>query len=70
VLLGEGLRERVRLRVDDIVHVTLAVERDVLGAVLRHRREAHEPERLVELGRIGMREFHELEAIRAHRVGG
>ena len=68
VLGREPRREGSGLGVEDEVDVALAVEGDVLGAVPRHRREAHLLEQPVELLRVGMAELDELEAVGAHRV--
>ena len=65
---GEALGEAVLLGVDDEVHVALAVERDVLGAVLGDPHEAHALEQRAERRRIGRGVFDELEAVGAHRI--
>jgi hypothetical protein len=70
MLAGELLREAVGLCVDDVIHIALAVERDILGAVLGDRREPHQAEGPVKFRRIRMREFHEFETVGPHRVGG
>ena len=64
----EALGEALLLRVDDEIHVALAIERDVLGAVLRHLGEAHALEQDTERGGIGGGVFDELEPVGAHRV--
>jgi hypothetical protein len=69
MLAGKALRKTVRLGVDDIVHITLPVEGDVLGAVPGGRCEPHQTEHAVQFGGIGMGEFDELHAVRPHRVG-
>ncbi|MNN18932.1 hypothetical protein D3C81_1321520 [compost metagenome] len=58
----------VRLAVDDEVHLALAVQHHVLGAVLCHQREAHLLEQRLEHVRGGRGEFHEFEAHQLHRV--
>ena len=64
----KGLRERVRLGVDDEIDIALAIERDVLLAMGRHRAEAHPLEQRPEPLGIGRRVLDELEAVGLHRV--
>jgi len=68
VYAGKALRKAVRLGIDDEVHVALAVERDVLGAVPGHLHEAHALEQDAKGCRIGGGVFDELEAVGSHRV--
>jgi hypothetical protein len=56
--------------VDEIVDVALAIDRDLLGLVARHRHIAHQPEQRVQLFRPGMGVFDEFKTIGAHRIGG
>ncbi len=65
---GEALGEAVLLGVDDEVHVALAIERDVLGAVLGDLHEAHALEQLAEGDGIGSGVLDELEAVGAHGI--
>src|SRR6266404_4588460 len=64
----KGLRKGLRFRVDDEVDLTLTVQRDVLGAMARHRREPQPLEQRAQQLRIGCRVLDELEAIRAHGI--
>src|SRR5229473_1615992 len=64
----ETLGEAVLLGIDDEVDVALAVERDILGAVLRDLHEAHVLEQRAERRWIGCCVFDELEAVGAHRI--
>ena len=65
---GKALGEAVPLGVDDEVHVALAIERDVLGAVLGDLHEAHALEQRAQRRRIGRRVLDELEAVGAHGI--
>ena len=58
------------LLVDEIVDVALAIDRDLLGLVPRDGRIAHQLEQSVQLLRIGVGVFDELESVGAHRVVG
>ena len=62
VAMGAGLL------VNEIVHVALAIDRDRLGLVAGDRREPHQAEQRVQLFRLGMGVFDELEAVGTHRV--
>jgi hypothetical protein len=69
---GKALRETVGFGIDDEVHVALAKQRDVLGAVLGYLDEAHALEQRTQGSWIGRRIFDELETVGAHwidRVG-
>ena len=61
---------RAGLFIDEIVDIALAINRDLLGAVERDRDIAHPLEQRVQLFRLGVRIFDELEAVSAHRVVG
>ncbi len=56
--------------VDEIIDVALAIDRDLLGPVARHRHIAHQLEQRVQRFRVGVRVFDELKAIGAHRIVG
>ena len=56
--------------VDEVVDIALAIERDLLAPVPRHRRIAHQSEQRVQRLPIGMRIFDELEPVGAHRIVG
>ncbi|MGY4381508.1 hypothetical protein ACVWZ3_009147 [Bradyrhizobium sp. i1.3.6] len=58
------------LLVDEIVDVALAVDRDLLALVAGDGRITHQLEQRVQLFRIGMRIFDELEPVGAHRIVG
>ncbi len=58
------------LLVDEVVDVALAIDRDLLAAVARDRRIAHQLEQPVQRRRVGVRIFDEFEAVGAHRVVG
>ena len=64
----EPLREGFGLGVDDEVDLALAVQRDVLGAVLRDRGETEPLEQRAQQLRVGRGVFDELESVRAHGV--
>ena len=64
----EALREALLLAVDDEVDVTLAEQRDILGAMPRHLDEAHALEKPSERLGIGRGVLDELEAVGAHRI--
>src|SRR5947209_2303265 len=57
-----------RFSVDDEIDVALAVERDVLALMLRHRGKAHSGEQLAQQRGVGRGIFDELEAVGTHRV--
>ena len=61
---------RAGLLIDEIVDIALAINRDLLAAVERDRDIAHQLEQRVQLFRLGVRIFDELETIGAHRVVG
>src|SRR6202021_732440 len=58
------------LLVDEIIDIALPVDRDLLGAVARDWHIAHQLEQRVQLRRVGMSVFEELEAGGAHRIVG
>ena len=58
------------LFVDEIVDVALAIDRDLLGLVVRDRHVAHQLEQRVQRFGIGMGVFDELKAVGAHRIVG
>ena len=58
------------LFVDEIIDVALAIDRDLLGLVPRHRRVAHQLEQRVQFFRFRMGVFDELKTIGAHRIIG
>ncbi len=62
------LRKAVVLRVDDEIDVALIVQRHVLGAMARDRRQSHALEQPAQQFRIGRRVLDELEAVGAHRI--
>ena len=66
----KALGEAVGLGIDDEVHVALAVERDVLGAMPGDLHEAHALEQAAKLGGIGRGVLDELEAVGAHGIDG
>jgi hypothetical protein len=68
VLLRVAGRERIRLRVDEEVHLALAVQRDVLADVARNGLEAETRKGLIERLRVACGEFDELEARGAERI--
>src|SRR5262249_132277 len=65
---GKTLSEAFRFAVDDEIHVTLAEQRNVLGAVFRHLHEAHALQQQAERRRIGRSVLDELEAVGPHRI--
>ena len=65
---GEAGGVAVRRLADQVVYVALAIQRGLALAVLGHGGEAHALEQGVQLLRLRMGEFHELEAVRAGRV--
>ncbi len=65
----EGLGEALRLGIDQEIDRALAVERHVLGAVARHRGEAHAVEYMPQISGIGRGVFDELEPVGAHGIG-
>ena len=64
----KALGKRIGLGVDDEVDLALAVERDVLVPVARHRFESHGFKGTAHDGRLRCCVFDELEAVGAHRV--
>ncbi len=56
--------------VDDVIDVALPIDRDLFGPVARDGHIAHQLEQRVQLFRLRMRIFDELEAIGAHRIIG
>ena len=64
----ERLREASRLGVDDEVDLSLAIEENILGAVLRDRREAHLLEQSPDRDRVRRRVLDELEAVGAEGI--
>src|ERR1043165_7066779 len=68
----ERVRERVLLGIEDQVHVALAVQRHILGAVRADMRKAHRLEHAREARpRLGVdRELDELEAMTDRRGWG
>ena len=67
---NEVMAVRTGRFVDEVVHVALAIQGDVLRPTPRDSREAHRAEQRVQLRGIGMCKLDELETIRAHRVVG
>jgi hypothetical protein len=65
----ECRREGPGLGVEDEVHAALPIEDHVLGLMLRDCGEAHDLEQTVELARVGVAKFDELETVGSHRVG-
>jgi hypothetical protein len=65
---GEVGRERAGLFVDEEVALALAIQRDVLRAMLGDRGEPEFREQRVQHLRIGRRELDELETVDTHRV--
>src|SRR4030095_11644000 len=68
VYARKGLRETPRLGVDNKIDAALPIQKHVLRAVLRDRRESHLAEESPESCRIGGCVFDELEAVGAERV--
>ena len=66
----EAGRERARFGIDDVVDVTLPIERDVLGPMPRDRHIAHQLEQRVQFFRLGMGVLDELKAVGAGRIVG
>ncbi len=64
----EAMTVGARLFVDQVIDVALAIHRDRLGLVARHRRKTHQPEQGMKLLGLRVRIFDELEAVGAHRV--
>src|SRR5687768_5984338 len=64
----KALRKGIGLGVDDEVHASLTVKRDVLVAMSGYGQETHRFKKLAKRHRIGCGVFNELEAIRAHWV--
>ena len=61
---------RAGLLVDEIIDVALAIDRDLLGLVAGNRRISHQFEQRVQLLRLGVGIFDELEPVGAHRIVG
>ena len=68
VLTGEVPGTALRLVVDDEVDVSLAPQRDLLGAVLRDLAEAEQGERLFKDAAIRRGKLDEFESVQSHRV--
>lgn len=58
------------LLVNEVIDVTLAIDRDLPGLVPRDWRVAHQLEQRMQLAGIGVGIFDEFEAVGAHRVVG
>ena len=56
--------------VDEIIDIALAIDRDLLGLVAGDRRIAHQLEQRVQLFRLRVGVFDELETVGAHRIVG
>ncbi len=67
---NEVMAVGIRLLIDDIVDVALAIDRDLFRLVAGDRRIAHQLEQAVQLFRMRVGIFDELETIRAHRIVG
>ena len=68
MLGGEIHRVAAGFLVDQIIHLALAIERDLLRPVPCHRLVAHHAEEMVQRLRFGMRIFDETEAVGAGRI--
>ena len=66
----EGKTVGAGLLVDEIIDIALAVDGDLPGLVARDRRIAHQLEQRVQLFRLRVGVFDELEAVGAHRIVG
>jgi len=69
MLFDEFHAEGLRLGIEDVVDVALAIDGDIARLVPGDGDEPHALEQLRELGRLGVRELDELEAIGTGRVG-
>ena len=66
----ESLREAIVLGVDDEIDVALAVQRDILRAMTRYRRQSHGLKETAQVFGIGRGVLNEFKAVGAHGICG